>query len=109
MAFMYCQKCKGVTEMKAVGARKQPQKEKRLYYRRERTCQSCSTTTETVEVQKSLITELDELKAIFRAIRDLANSHENSPAMKSNINKLKSLKSSGLQRLKSNIALGTQE
>lgn len=62
MSLMYCPKCESQTEINVTGASNHPKKEKRLYYKRTRTCQKCSTQYYTVEVEERFIKEFDEIK-----------------------------------------------
>lgn len=70
MAFMYCPKCNGIQEVKATGASKQTNKERRVYYKRSRTCQNCKSSFTTVEVDEIQIAELNQLRALVKQIYD---------------------------------------
>jgi transcriptional regulator NrdR family protein len=74
MAKMYCPNCKGITEVKVTGMSKQPLRENRVYYKRVKTCQSCSVNFTTVEVEEKLINEYDKMKELIYAIYDATKS-----------------------------------
>lgn len=68
MAFMYCPKCNGVQEVKSTGTSKQTNKEKRVYFKRVRTCQTCNTTFTTIEVHEGQMQELEQLRSLVKQI-----------------------------------------
>ena len=65
MSLMYCPICKSQTEVKVTGASSQPKKEKRLFYKRTRTCQKCNNQIYTVEIEEKLFNKYSELKKVM--------------------------------------------
>jgi len=63
MSLMYCPVCESQTEINVTGASNHPKKEKRLFYKRTRTCQKCNNQFYTVEVEEKVLDEYEKLKS----------------------------------------------
>ena len=85
MSLMYCPKCEGQTEIKVTGTSNHPKKEKRLYYKRTRTCQNCNTQFYTVEVEERFLKEFEYIK---QTILEIHNSTKPFISLKDRINRL---------------------
>jgi hypothetical protein len=84
MSTAYCPNCKSITKMNAKGAAKQPLREYRFYYKRQKTCAKCNEVITTVEVEESLIMEYDKLKLLMNELHAQIRPYVTNRFFKSN-------------------------